>query len=140
MKPSVKYVPPTEQEKRDIQQRDHEAYVRKTVAMDSTADGFNAKLSRLASEIIEERKAAVPVDHRVVDDALTNLVRMKPAARATAFQRESRGERVGVNDKLVELRERLEIPEGQEQQQRDAIQKFWNGQHKRNTLNNDLKL
>jgi hypothetical protein len=140
MKPAVNYVNPTEEEMQEYQQRDHEAFERKTVAMDSTADGYHAKLSRLANEIIEEKKAAVAVDHKAADDALTNLVNMRPAARATAFEREARGERVGLNDKLVELRERLEIPEGQEVAQRNDIKNFWNGQHQRNTLNNDLKL
>lgn len=114
-------------------------------AMDSAAnERAEARIKALADKRAAEKsaakKAAVAVDHRADDDALANLVRMKPAQRATAFEREARGERVGLNDKLVELRERLEIPEGEEEEQRNAIKGFWNSQHQRNTLNNDLKL
>lgn len=119
-------------------------------AMDSVSTTVNddkKEWGNLISKLLSVRskrqsKPAIATDHKAhkAADKLAVLVSMKPSTRATAFEREARGERVGLNDKLVELRERLEIPEGQEQQQRDDIKDFWSKQHERNTLNIDLML
>ena len=74
------------------------------------------------------------------DRALERLLKVQPQVRANAFERESKGQSMGINDRLVEHHNSLRIPEGQEQQQRNATKNYWNGVHERNKLDRDLRL
>lgn len=106
------------------------------VALDSAAnERAEARIKAIADKRAEEKRTAkkpvaVAVDHKADDDRLDRLLAFKPAERATAFQREARGEKVGINDKVVEMRQRLAIPKGEEEEQRERERQRWENIHR----------